>query len=141
MSGIEVAGLVLGVIPILIEAVDICKVGIERSKIAFRKRKYVEKLAHALLLQEQILRETIKSVLIESGCEDVWRLNDDPHVFLDDEHIQEQILDFLGPANNAAFNGAFEQSNSLIKEIVKGVAGLVPSFKVDIYLTLYSQKY
>jgi len=55
-------------------------------------------------------------------------------VFLNDKHIQEQVLDFLGVSNYIAFNGALEQSNDIIKEISRGVAGLVPAYKVSCML-------
>src|SRR6266536_2879170 len=105
MSGIEAAGLLLGALPILFAAVDFSKDGIRRTGAAFRKRKYVEKLARALLLQQQILEETVKSVIIASGCEDIWRLDDDPLGYLKDESVREEVLDYLGAKNDAAFTG------------------------------------
>ncbi|KAH6677735.1 hypothetical protein B0J14DRAFT_475288 [Halenospora varia] len=129
MSGIEVAGLVLGALPILFAAVDFSKDGIHRVGAAFRKKKYVEKLARALLLQQQILEETVKSVLMASGCEDIWHFDQDPLGYLGDASVREEILDYLGPKNELAFTGALQQSCDIVKKIAKNVAGLVPTFK------------
>ena len=130
MSGIEVAGLLLGAIPILLEAVDLYKDGIRKSTTAFRKRRYIEKLTFALLLQKQKLEETVVSVLKASGCRDIWLMDDDPLGQLLKDEVQEQVLDYLGPKNNVAFNGALEQCNNIIKKIAGSMTGLVPSLKV-----------
>ncbi|KAH0536892.1 hypothetical protein FGG08_006263 [Glutinoglossum americanum] len=129
MSGIEVAGLLLGALPVLFKAVDLSKDGIKRSRIFFQKRIYVEKLALALLLQQRTLAETVRSLLIGSGCEDVWRLDDDPFGYLNDRSVRDQVLDYLGPENDAAFAGALKQSDDIVKKIVKNIAGLVPAVK------------
>ncbi|RDW56889.1 hypothetical protein BP5796_12956 [Coleophoma crateriformis] len=129
MSGIEVAGLVLGAFPILLEAIDVYKDGIRKIEKAFRKRKYIEKLARALLLQQQILEEAIKSVLVASGCENIGNLDDDPISYLEDEHTQEQVLEFLGRKNNVVFNGTLDQSIDIIKRISRSVVGLLPDIK------------
>ncbi|KAH8686130.1 hypothetical protein BGZ60DRAFT_396930 [Tricladium varicosporioides] len=129
MSGIEVAGLVLGALPILFAAVDFSKDGIHRVGAAFRRKKYVEKLARALLLQQQILEETVKSLLMASGCEDVWRFDQDPLSYLKNPTVREDVLDYLGTKNDAAFAGALQQSSDIVKRIAKNIAGLVPAFK------------
>jgi hypothetical protein len=92
MSGIEVAGLVLGALPILFTAVDCSKDGIHRVGAAFRKKKYVQKLGHALLLQQQILGETEKSVLMASGCEDIWRFDQSPLHYLGESKVREAAM-------------------------------------------------
>lgn len=130
MSGIEIAGLVLGALPVLIRAVDLYKDGIRKAGTAFRKRKYVQKLARALLLQQQTLEETVKSVLIASGSENIWRLDEDPLGYLNEKSVREQVLDYLGAKNDVAFTGTLEQSKDIVKKIARNLAGLVPTFKV-----------
>jgi len=130
MSGFEIAGVVLGALPILFKAVDFSKDGFSRVGLALHKRKNVQKLARALLLQQQILEETIKSILLASGCEDIWRLDQDPYTYLTDDIVQDEVLDFLGVKNDAAFTGALEQSFHIVKNIAKNITGLVPSYKV-----------
>lgn len=145
MSGFEIAGLVLGALPILFKAVDFSKDGFSRVGLALHKRKNIQKLARALLLQQQILEETVKSVLLASGCEDVGRLDNDPADYLADESIQEEVLDYLGVKNDAAFTGALEQSYHIVKKIAKSITGLVPTYKVrsNIYYlsSLFSVEY
>ena len=126
------AGLVLGALPIIFKAVDFSKDGFSRVGLALHKRKNIQKLARALLLQQQILEETVKSVLLASGCEDVGRLDHDPAGYLADESIQEEVLDYLGVKNDAAFTGALEQSYHIVQKIAKNIAGLVPTYKVRV---------
>lgn len=130
MSGFEIAGVVLGAIPVLIGAVDLSKDSFHRAGTAFRKRKYVQKLARALLLQQQTLEETVKSVVIASGCDDLWRLDEDPLGYLSNKSVREQVQDYLGPKNDTAFTGTLEQSNDIVKQIARNIAGLVPTYKV-----------
>jgi hypothetical protein len=133
MSGFEIVGVLLGVIPILFDSVDLSKEGIQRVRVGFRKRIYVRKLAHALLLQKQTLSETIKSLAIASGCGEVWRLDSDPLGYLNDEDTREQILDFLGHANTVALNRALDQSYETVKKIAGNIGGLVPALKVHCF--------
>ncbi|KAH7176145.1 hypothetical protein EDB81DRAFT_836293 [Dactylonectria macrodidyma] len=129
MSGIEVAGLLLGALPILFAAVDLSKDGIQRGIISFRKRHFVEKLALALLLQQRTLAETVRSLLIGSGYEDVSGLHDDPVGYLSDKSVKNQLLDYLGPENTAAFTGALRQSDDIVKSKARNITGLVPAFR------------
>jgi hypothetical protein len=77
MSGLEVVGIALGIIPIVLHFVDVYKSSIRRVGTTIWKRKHVEKLARALLLQQQILEETVKSVVLACGCENVGALEED----------------------------------------------------------------
>ncbi|KAK3998115.1 hypothetical protein QBC44DRAFT_375996 [Cladorrhinum sp. PSN332] len=126
MSGFEVAGLVLGAIPILFAAVDFSKKNIGRGAIFFRKRRHVEKLALALLSQREHLSEIIQSILVESGCKDLARLEEDPVVYLQDDEIQEQVLDYLGEETFTAFSGLILHCHETIKGIAMKTAYLVP---------------
>ncbi|KAK7711995.1 hypothetical protein SLS64_005266 [Diaporthe eres] len=101
MSGIEVAGLVLGALPLVLKSVDAYRDGFRRFGTTFNKRKHVEKLARALLLQQRTLEELIKSVVLASGCEDVLALDDDPVGYLKSPDVQEQVEEYLGPKSTS----------------------------------------
>jgi len=130
MSGIEIAGLLLGALPILFKAVDLSKDSIQRGRFFIRKRHYVKKLALALLLQQQTLAETVRSLLIRSGCEDILLLDDDPVGYLNDECVQNRILDYLGPKNAAAFTGVLKECDDSVRRIAENISDLVPVNKV-----------
>ncbi|KAL4911447.1 hypothetical protein BDW74DRAFT_142924 [Aspergillus multicolor] len=126
MSGIEVAGLLLGALPILFAAVDSSKNTIDRGKLLFRTRSYVKKLADALLLQQQILAETTRSLLLASECSDVHLLEVDPAGYLSQKSIQEDLSDYLGPANARALNTTLNTSKEAVQKIASFLSGLVP---------------
>ncbi|KAB5582281.1 hypothetical protein GE09DRAFT_1166780 [Coniochaeta sp. 2T2.1] len=126
MSGFEIAGVVLGALPVLFACVDLPKQGIQRGLLLFRKRAYVDKLARALLLQKQIIAENIKSVASAAGCDDVWLIDDDPYTYLNDRKVQAQILDYLGSENYTAFSAVLGQSHDILKKLALNLRGFLP---------------
>lgn len=127
MSGFEVVGVALAVIPIVLQCVDVYKDSIRRVGTTIRKRKHVEKLARALLLQQQILEETVKSVVLACGCENVGALEEDPFGYFSDEDIRERVEDYLGPKNSIAFVGLLTANNDIVKKVAENISGLVPA--------------
>ncbi|KAK1774721.1 hypothetical protein QBC45DRAFT_457908 [Copromyces sp. CBS 386.78] len=114
MSGFEVVGVVLGALPILISAIE-------------GKRRYVEKLALALYTHERSLSETVKSILIGSGCKDLLRLEDDPVGYLEDAAIRDQVLNYLGEEDFDAVSRLILYSCETVKRVAMRIAGLGPS--------------
>lgn len=133
MAGIEVAGLVLGALPLLLKSVDVYRDGFRRFGSAFKKRKHVEKLGRALLLQHQTLEELIKSVALGSGCEDVWALESDPVGYLNNPEVQAQVEEFLGPKHTIFLISELQANHEATKKVAKCISGLVPSYQVCYY--------
>lgn len=127
--GFEVAGVVLGVLPIVFKAVELSEDGIKTGRLLFRKQAYVKKLALAVLFQQQTLAETVRSLLIQSGCEDFSRLDNDPVGYLNDESVRNQVMDYLGPENDMAFSGALKQSDNIVRKIARNIGSLVLTVK------------
>ncbi|KAF6234026.1 hypothetical protein HO173_007856 [Letharia columbiana] len=127
MSGFEVVGIALGVLPIVLHSVDAYKDSIRRVGTTIRKRKHVEKLARALLLQQQILEETVKSVVLACGCENIGALEEDPFGYFSNEDVRERVEDYLGPKNSIAFVGLLTASNDIVKKVAENISGLVPA--------------
>lgn len=130
MLGMEVAGLVLGVLPVLFSAVDGIKQSLGRGRLFFGKRVHVNKLARALLLQQQTLAEAIRLILSESGCDDVSQLDIDPVRYLQDDVVQDLVLDYMGNKNFAAFDGSIRQCRDNVQAVLKKIAGFVPTLQV-----------
>ena len=128
MSGLEVAGLVLGAVPLLLHATDKLK---DSFRAAIRSRTYINKLTLALLLQQSILIEVVRSLLINGGYEDLWRLDDDPVGCLKDPEARECISGLLGPAKNVAFTEVLNQTQLAVKEVAKHISGLLPASTVS----------
>ncbi|KAL8369881.1 hypothetical protein RB595_000301 [Gaeumannomyces hyphopodioides] len=124
MSGFEVAGVVLAVLPILFAVLDAPI--IPRTLAAFRKRAYVAKLARALLLQKQTIAENIKPIASLSGCDNVWLVDDDPFTYLLSKQVQERIRDYLGEDNYAALSMVITDSHNTLETIAGSIEGLLP---------------
>lgn len=131
MSGIEVAGLVLGALPILLKSVDTYRDTFRRFGTTFNKRKHVEKLARALLLQERTLEELVKSVVLASGCEDVLTLDDDPMSYLSNPDVQEQVEEYLGPKSTKILIDELEANSEAVRKVARCISGLVPGSRVN----------
>ena len=134
MSGIEIVGVALGVLPIVLQSVDIYKDSIRRVSTTIRKRKHVEKLARALLLQQQILEETVKSVVLASGCENVGALEEAPFDYFGNEEARERVEDYLGLKNSIAFIGILTAINEIVRKVAKNISGLVPTCEVSVLM-------
>lgn len=130
MSGLEVVGIALGSIPIVLHFVDVYKSSIRRVGTTIWKRKHVEKLARALLLQQQILEETVKSVVLACGCENVGALEEDPFGYFSNGDVRERVEDYLGPKNSIAFAGLLTANNNIVKKVAKNISGLIPAHQV-----------
>ena len=136
MSGFEILGIALGVLPIVLQSVDVYKDSIRRVGTTIRKRKHVEKLARALLLQQQILEETAKSVVLACGCENVGALEETPFGYFSDEDVRERVEDYLGPKNSIAFVGLLTANNEVVKKVAKNISGLVSARQVRFPSTI-----
>lgn len=132
MSGLEVVGVALGCIPIVLHCVDVYKSSIRRVGTTIWKRKHVEKLARALLLQQQILEETVKSVVLACGCDDVGALEEDPFGYFGSEVVRERVEDYLGPKNSVAFVGLLTANNDIVRKVAKNISGLIPAQQVRV---------
>lgn len=132
MSGFEVAGLVLGALPILIEAVKSYKNGIQTSKIFFRKKAVVNKLTLALLLQQETLAQIIKAILTQSGCNNIPEFDETPYKCLADAHVQENVLAYLGSSNLYVLNETLGQSYDTVRLVARNITHLVPMTEVRL---------
>ncbi|KAL6897543.1 hypothetical protein GGI43DRAFT_96622 [Trichoderma evansii] len=128
MSTFEVFGIVLRTIPILISGTGF--LASDKSLVAFRKRQYVHKLANALLLQQQTVRETVRLIITRSGCNhDESLLNEDPLTYFQNKSIQAQVLDFLGDENYKALIGRLQDMQTTLEEVARHLDGIIPTHK------------
>jgi len=128
MSGFEIAGVVLGAIPILIEAVEFYRGFLRKYKTVIWKRHYIDKLVNALLLQHQMLEGIVESLLKASECQVP---NDDSAIVaIQNVAIQARIEAFLGTRNSTAFCATLQQCKRIIDEVQESVLGLISGVNV-----------
>ena len=137
MSGLEVAGLVLGALPILIEAVTSYKNGLQTGKIFFGKQVVVNKLGSALLLQQETLTQIIKLVIPQSGYKPVLDFDNDPHECLTNVEVHDCLLEYLGISRLSILNETLRQSYDTVRRVARNIAYFVPDAKVRQLINLY----
>ena len=130
MSGFEIAGIVLGALPILFQALDSYRGSFTRISQGIRKRKYVEKLARALRMQRQTLESIVKIVLLESGCDTLPADDADICDSLNDQSNQDHVRNYLGEENDVVFQDAIANCFASVHRATLRVATYVPSLKV-----------
>ena len=130
MSGIEVAGLVLGAIPVLIETLKFLKSGMQMSRIFFRRQAVFNKLTLALIFQQETLAQIIRSILIQSGCDTVLDFDHNPHDVLVDGQTQEHILEYLGEKNLYILTETLKQSYETVHSVAQNISCFVPVLEV-----------
>lgn len=127
MSGIEVAGLVLGALPVLIEAIDTYRKGITKVKSAIKKRVIIGKLGRALSDQKFIIEAIARDVLVRSGCDDAEGADDAQlRSLLQDKQTQGMVDSFLGPDYAQKFLEALVDCRSHINHATTRLALLIP---------------
>ena len=130
MSGIEIAGIVLGALPVIFEALDGYKNSVTRVGMGIRKRKYVDKLSRALREQNQTLEAIVQFVLQESGYEMLLSEQVDIAEFLQDQSAKDRVRDYLGDQYDRAFIDAVTECCGSVQRALSKVATYVPSLKV-----------
>lgn len=133
MSGIEVAGLVLGALPILLEGLKIYKDGIGSIKAAFQKGKCVDKLSRQLLLQKQTLEGVVEQVLLICKCEVPLSLAATPYACLSQKDVQQSVERGLGSDNLLAFDGALQECRLVVERLALRIATFVPGLRVSLH--------
>ena len=126
MSGIEVAGIVLAVIPILVQGLNNYKSGLKTVGSGFRKRRTVEKLCRVLLLQSNTLEELVKHVLLSSGCETPTHFDAQTCAILSNPEIEPDVAEYLDQRYDM-FILMMDACNEILQMLVAKVATFVPT--------------
>ncbi|KAF3133223.1 hypothetical protein TWF569_010667 [Orbilia oligospora] len=122
----EIAGLVLGALPILYGSVRVYRDTSKTVNRILRKRIYVDELVNALILLEGTLKLLVKSLLQDSGA---WNFEHDPFEYLKDQDVKQQLQEHLGPEMEAAFASTMEQIYDVIRGMAKSIGGVIPELK------------
>jgi hypothetical protein len=137
MSGVEAAGFVLAAVPIVLQLLEKYKEGIDRTAVIFRRRKHVEKLGHALLMQHALLGANLKSLLLDSGVDGASDVLDDPFGVLRAVGVEETLEEYLGQENYRAYSYALLQCEKHVKEVTGGLEGFGADLGVSLYRFCY----
>ena len=135
MSGIEVAGLVLGTIPLLLPALDIYKDGLSRMSVFVRRRRHVEELIRALGVNRLLLDQNVRLLLTKVGVEEIPTNSLDLFRRLaEDKEINEDVKAFLGPEAYKLYVDTVAACEIVIRDLVKSIEGFLPKQVVSCSL-------
>lgn len=137
MSGIEVAGLILGALPILIDGLGNYRKSFRLLRTGFEKRREVDKLTHVVRQQAGIFRELLKSILLKSGCDIPPTFPADMEDVLKDSQTKDSITEFLGE-DYETFMYHLRECDESFRQLIFRIAKLVPSVKVPPHSLLAS---
>lgn len=75
--------------------------------------------------------ETVKSVVLACGCENVGALEEDPLGYFSNGDVRERVEDYLGLKNTVTFVGLLTTNNDIVKKVAKNISGLIPAYQVE----------
>lgn len=119
----EVAGLVLGAIPLVISALQTYKDAKKLGGRFLNRKKHVEKLIRALQEQHGAL-ETILDWLFKAIDEpyDESRVES----YFEDADIRSKMIDYLGPGGSKSFDLALKRAQQAVEQITRSIKEFLP---------------
>lgn len=136
MSGIEVVGVVLGVMPLIIEGLERYAEGISTAKRLFRPERELRRLRRRVNAELQIFRNTTRSLLVNiTNDAHVTSLIDNPKSPLwQNAEFEEKLKRILGSSYRSWYD-VMEDMNKAVTELTE-VLGLPLDVCVDIDVSL-----
>ncbi|CAD6592418.1 MAG: hypothetical protein ASARMPREDX12_006076 [Alectoria sarmentosa] len=138
VTGIETAGLVLAILPLLIEALSVYKKGLEKTGmiLGFKQKRYklkVERLRLRLKGQSASLHLNLAKLIGRAAPnEDFMRLPEDYNDVLWTGNIAERIKAYLQPGGGfEAFQVTLSLYESYLEEIAEKLVGVLRPPKAD----------
>lgn len=133
MSGFEIAGLILGVVPLAIAALEQYKTAHEMLRYFSHKSVYIDRLIQALEEQRFCLESEFDIVLRAAGFEpqDLGTVSGEYlQTFFLRRDVAEELNRYLGRGYDPYRKALVRCENSL-GEIVRNIGGLVPGSPVS----------
>jgi hypothetical protein len=140
----EVAGLLLGAVPLAISALRCYKTGKTLTDRVRKRKKHVEKLIRALQGHDAVLELYLVWLLKAVESYEAYHTPRDIPSLMQDAETTERIRDFLGEKGATAFQHAAFECQEAVQKIAKSIDGFLPNNKVCapnlteiLYIALY----
>ena len=131
LTGVEVAGLVLAVLPLLLPLLDEYKDGMKRTAIFFKRKKHVDKLAKALLTQRVLLAENVRTLLLRVEVDNIPEKPAELFQLLHgNDEIKHRIEQYLGKEAYTSYIDAVSSSERVVRRLIKGIDSFIPLLHV-----------
>ncbi|MCJ1238026.1 hypothetical protein MMC14_006014 [Varicellaria rhodocarpa] len=122
----EVAGLVLGVVPLVIEVLKCYHLGKELADLFVYRKRHIDLLICALQGHEAVLQIILVWSLKTIDIYEPHNIRNDIPYLLQKPETIEGVRDFLGEEGSAAFQNAILYSHDAIQTIARNILGLLP---------------
>ena len=135
LSGVETAGLVLAVIPLIIAALENYKFSQRRWALFRRKEIYMSELIAVLWEQKMLLEADLEILLRAAGARadtvvkvkaDGWR------PMLKENAILNNVRTYLGE-RYSAYESAVFRCEAILKNVAQAINGLLPESSVSLF--------
>jgi hypothetical protein len=121
MSGFEVAGILLAVLPIVVQALQ----SASKGRVVFGRKRHIDKLIHELQEQQACLALTVRALFVKSG---VTEFSEDweelPGLLRNRYNIREAVEDFLEPKVFEVYEHSLKQCERAVSEIARRIGGV-----------------
>ena len=137
MSGFEIAGLVLGAIPLVIEALNAYRAGRSSAAIFFKHGEALQDLISELQMQNALFQSNIESLMRAAGVDldEIEALKDSDGRLMYADEGDEDVRDFLGAAHEPFVQHIAMYLNKL-ERIAKSLRGRADDFYVSLSLAI-----
>ena len=133
-SRMEVAGLVLGGIPLAIAALKCFKTGKRLSDLIRNRKRHIETLIRALEgyngYLELLLEWLLKSVDMDMYAEGKYHAQSNISYLMQNAETIERMREFLGPKPLSASQGAINNGQEAVVKIATSIDNLLPGNQV-----------
>lgn len=135
----EAAGLVVGVVPLVIAALKCFKTGKQLASLVRKRKRHVETLIRALQSYngylELLSRWLLTSMEISPGNQDHSLSS-----LMQDAEVIEKVRRFLGVEPSAAFHNAVERGRRAVEKIAENIDDMLPGNQVCLFECLLVNK-
>jgi hypothetical protein len=130
MSGFEVAGVVLGVLPLVLEVLKGWTSTKKKYGPFFRRAKHCGRLDHALEAQMELLEVSLVTQLNAIGIDELPDSPSGRFDLLRRKDVADDLETHMGVRFNP-FSRAMDECRSILMDIVQHIQGLLPDQQVS----------
>lgn len=126
----EVAGLVLGAVPLAITALQCYKTGKKLTDRVRNRKKHIDKLIRALQGHDAVLELYLVWLLKAAGSYEAHHTPSDIPELIKEAEVVERIEETLGEKGSAAFLHAVCECQEAVQSIARSIEGFLPQTQV-----------
>lgn len=133
----EIAGLVLGAVPLVITALRCYKSGKDFTSLVLNRKRHIESLVRALQGYDAILELNLIWLLKAVATFEAHHTRSDIPYLIQNAETIERMEEFLGMKGSEAFQNAVLQAQEVIESVALAIKGFLPEDQVSLPLDTF----